>query len=129
VKAVATWAGGYRAECDIRDFRLMADETSEYGGSDTGPMPTELLVGSLATCFALAVAHAAKKRDVELPDLTVRAESFRAEGEARYERFVVEVESSYGEGLERLVEAAKRYCFVSSTLIRGAEIEYRSRSR
>jgi putative redox protein len=127
VKAVATWRGGYRADCDMRGFRLTADETSSYGGSDAGPMPTEILVGALATCFALAIAHAARKRELELPDLMVYAESFRAEGEVRYERFVVEVESSYGPGLERLVEAAKRYCFVSRTLIHGAAIQYRVR--
>lgn len=105
---------------------MTIDEAVEYGGGDAGPMPTELLVASLASCFALAVAHAAMKRRVSLPDLTVRAESFRAEGDLRYDRFVVEVQSSYGAGLERLVEAAKRYCFVSSTLLNGAEIEYRS---
>jgi putative redox protein len=127
VKAVATWRGGYRADCDMRGFRLTADETSGYGGGDAGPMPTEILVGALATCFALAIAHAARKRELELPDLTVHAESFRAEGEVRYERFLVEVESSYGSGLDRLVEAAKRYCFVSRTLIHGAAIEYRVR--
>jgi putative redox protein len=128
VKAVATWRGDYRADCDVRQFTITADETSGYGGSDAGPMPTEILVASLASCFALAIAHAARKRDVRLPDLRVAAESFRAGGEVRYERFVVDVESSYGSGLSELVEAAKRYCFVSRTLIRGASIEYRVRS-
>lgn len=125
MRAVATWRGGYRADCEVRQFRMTVDETEEYGGGDAGPMPTELLLASLASCFALAVAHAAMKRDLRLPDVTVCAESFRADGEPRYNRFVVEVRSSYGPGLERLVEAAKRYCFVSRTLLSGAGIEYR----
>jgi putative redox protein len=125
MKAVATWRGGYRADCEARQYTISADETSDYGGSDEGPMPTEILVVALASCFALAIAHAARKRSLTLPDLVVRAESFRAPGEVRYERFVVDIESSYGGGLEDLVEAAKRYCFVSRTIIHGATIEYR----
>lgn len=124
MRAVAVWRGGYRAECAIRDFKITTDESAEYGGTDAGPMPTELMVGALATCFALAVSHAAMKRDVRLPDLVVEAESFRAGNEARHDRFVVEVKSSHGE-LEKLVEAAKRYCFVSRTLTEGAAIDYR----
>ena len=34
-------------------------------------MPTELLFGGLASCFALALGHAARKRDVDLPNLRV----------------------------------------------------------
>jgi putative redox protein len=125
VRAVATWRGGYRADVDVRDFELTADETADYGGSDAGPMPTEVLVAALASCFAIAVAHAAKKRGLELPDLTVRAESFRALSEPRYDRFEIEVESSYADGFEQLVEAAKQLCFVSNTLVEGASINYK----
>ena len=38
------------------------------GGNDDGFMPTELLFGGLASCFALALGHAARKRDVDLPE-------------------------------------------------------------
>ena len=31
----------------------------EFGGEDTGPMPTELMVAALASCFCLAVVWAA----------------------------------------------------------------------
>ena len=56
------WPGGYRCQVRrpaVRDGRRRAGRA---GGGDTGPQPTELLLASLASCFALAVGHVAAKR-------------------------------------------------------------------
>jgi uncharacterized OsmC-like protein len=107
----------------MRGFEIQIDEPAEYGGSDTGPMPTEVFLASLGACFALAVAHAARKQDIELPDLTVRA-SGEYEG-ARFRRLRVEVHSSHPrDQLERFVERAVAYCYVSNTLLQTPEIQY-----
>lgn len=107
----------------VRQFELLADEPPKAGGTDTGPMPTELLLCSLASCFAMAVAYAARERDLELPDLVVHVDG-EYDG-ARFGRLRVEVQCSQArEELDDLVRSAKRYCYVSNTLARPPELEY-----
>jgi putative redox protein len=72
-KVITTyWEGGYRCRIPVRKFEILADEPPEDGGTDTGPAPTDLFLAALGSCFTMAVYHAAKKRQVELPDLAVR---------------------------------------------------------
>jgi uncharacterized OsmC-like protein len=96
----ATWGGGYRCRVKARDFEIRVDEPTSVGGDDTGPQPTELFLASLASCFALAVAWAARKQGVELEDLAVRAV-----GTYQGPKFV-----------EKIVQRAKGACYVSNTL-------------
>ena len=86
-------------------------------------MPTELFLASLAGCFAAAVAHAARKSEVELPDLTV---TVRGEYEGlRFARIRVEVDSSHRrDELEGFIERAIDYCYVSNTLATPPQLEY-----
>ena len=51
-EAVVTVRGGPSGIAQIvelRSHRLVADEPAEFGGTDTGPTPYELLVAALGT--------------------------------------------------------------------------------
>lgn len=107
----------------IRDFEILADEPPSAGGDDEGPTPTELFLASLATCFTLAVAHVARKGDVALRELTVRVDA-DYEG-LRFASLRLEVTTDLPpDRAEDLVERAKRYCFVSRTLLEPPVVEY-----
>src|SRR3954451_615542 len=67
----ARWAGGLKALVEAGGFTLVADEPEAFGGTGSGPQPTELLLASIASCFTLAVAHSAAKRGVTVTDLRV----------------------------------------------------------
>lgn len=122
LEVTARWIDGYRAAVPIRHFTLEIDEPREYGGDDAGPMPTELFLASLASCFALAIFHAARKIGRRLPDLSVTA---RGEYEGlRFSRIVVEARSSDTEVVESVMERAQHYCYVSNSLARPPSIEY-----
>ena len=69
----ATWEAGLRCRVSAGRFELIVDEPESVGGTDQGPQPTELLLASIASCFALAMAYSAGKRGVELTGLQVRA--------------------------------------------------------
>ena len=120
---LARWEGGYRARVSVRDFDILADEPPSSGGGDEGPTPTELFLASLATCFTLAVAHAARKRSITIQQLEVR---IAADYEGlRFAWIRLEVRTDLARGdAERLVERAKTYCFVSRTLLEQPDIEY-----
>ncbi|CAN5877376.1 hypothetical protein BH23ACT10_BH23ACT10_19260 [soil metagenome] len=107
----------------IRDFHVTIDEPESVGGTDEGPTPTELLLASLATCFTLAVAHAARKRDITLGELSVRIDADYDGNRFGWIRLEVTTDLS-ADVNERLVERAKTYCFVSRTLQEPPDIEY-----
>jgi putative redox protein len=121
----AEWRGGLATDVTGRGHALRVDEPQEFGGADTGPMPTELLAAALASCMCIAVAWAAGKRRVELPDLAVEVRPHRAPGEPRHGRYEVRVESSAPAALlDPCVALGARYCWVTNTLITPPEITY-----
>ena len=122
----ATWRGGMQVDVGARGHELRVDEPPEYDGTDTGPMPTELLTAALASCMCLTVAWAARKRRVELPDLEVRALQVREPGQPRYGRYEVTVLTSADpEAMVKVLDLAKRWCWVTNTLHEPPELVYR----
>ena len=123
MEVTAVWEGGYRVRVPVRGFEVVSDEPPSYGGTDTGPMPTELFLSSFAVCFAMAVYHTFRKRGTELPDLAVNV-SGAYEG-LRFRTLRVEIRSSYPrEEIEAILPQARSYCFVSNTLASHPEVEY-----
>jgi putative redox protein len=127
MKVTATYHGGYSATVHARSHTIAVDEPESAGGEDGGAMPTELLAASLAGCFALALGHVARKRERELPGLTVTVEGRRPGRELRYDRFTVTAVADVPpEELDPLIERARRFCWVSNTFADPPHIEYRS---
>ncbi len=121
----ARWLDNLSAVVNARGHEVCADEPEEVGGRDAGMMPTELLLGALASCFCLAVAHVARKRDLELPGLQVVVDAERAGRELRYGRLRVEVGAAVPEEqLAPLVERARPFCWVSNMLASDIDITY-----
>jgi organic hydroperoxide reductase OsmC/OhrA len=118
----STWEGGYRCTVAARQFRIRIDEPEKAGGGDTGPQPSEVFLASLAGCFTLALYHVAKKRSIELPDITVKATgTYEGPG---FASLSIEVTSGAPhEVMEALIEPAKRVCYVSNTLRNVSDVE------
>jgi putative redox protein len=118
----STWEGGYRCTVAARQFRIRIDEPESAGGGDTGPQPSEVFLASLAGCFTLALYHVAKKRSIELPDVTVKATgTYEGPG---FTHLAIEVTSGAPrEVMESLIEPAKRVCYVSNTLRNVSEVD------
>ncbi len=111
----AVWDGNYRCRVQTKRFEIFVDEPVSVGGDGTGPQPTELFLGSLAACFALSVAHVARKRHVELEDLVVGVTGVY-DG-PRFVKVRIEVRSSHDRSeLDPIVERASALCYVSNTL-------------
>jgi putative redox protein len=84
-------------------------------------MPTDLLLASLSSCYALALAWAARKQGFDLPDLEVSATG-TYQGQ-KFASLLLTVESSLPhEQLTELLEPAKRVCYVSNTFLVGPEL-------
>lgn len=117
----AVWARGMQVHTRVGDFNLVVDEPIEAGGTNAGPAPTDLLLASVASCFTLAMAYAARKRELELPGLAVTAVG--SYDGPRFTRISVSVTAEVApDVLEPLIVAAERVCYVTNTLRRPPEI-------
>lgn len=121
-KVSAKWMGGWACEVAAGDHLLRVDEPeSVAGGTDTGPQPTEMLLASVSSCFALALAFAARKRSIELTHIDVDATGIY-DGPS-FSEIVVEASVGCDEAdLQRIVSAAERYCYVTNTIRGGAKL-------
>jgi putative redox protein len=118
----ARWEAGYRTDVAVREFRFIADEPPRSGGEDAGAMPTEYLLVALSSCFAMALGHVARKRDLELGPLTVKAVATYDGPSFSAIDLEVVFEQGPPDGVDALVERASRVCYVSNTLRRAPEL-------
>lgn len=113
--------GAFAQSIHVRHHRLVSDEGVEVGGADSGPEPTELLLGALGSCVAMTLKMYAGRKGWETGaiqvDLTGRDESGV---------FVVERRLTFGAPLTddqrtRLTEIAGK-CPVSRRITGTVEI-------
>jgi uncharacterized OsmC-like protein len=129
LEVTATKLGGWATDVQVRQHTIRVDEPASQGGDDSGPMPTELFCAALAACFCMAIDFAARKRDIEVPDLTVVVRAERPGNELRYERFTVDTTAAVEDDvLSWLVNRARPLCWISNTLEAGVAVEYRHTS-
>ena len=114
--AEARWLGGYHATVTVRQFAAEVDEPPSAGGTDAGPMPTEYLLMALASCFALAIAHVARRDGVDVAPFSVTAEGTYAGSRLSSFELVVDVEGGPPAGMDELLQKARRVCYISNTL-------------
>ena len=117
----ARWLGAYRCDVTAGDFTIPVDEPTSVGGTNEGPQPTELLLAALSSCFTLAVAHAARKRGIDLSHVGVEVTG-TYDG-PRFSALEIRVDAGCDESVKAaLVEAAGRVCYVSNTIRNAPEL-------
>ncbi|MFA9408061.1 MAG: OsmC family protein [Candidatus Dadabacteria bacterium] len=125
IEAKAEWKKNYQVRVSVREFEIDVDEPPQYHGEDTGMMPTELFISSLASCFCLALVFVAKKKRVQITDMRVDVSAEADTKNFRYSRLIVKVGSSIANSvLEEMIVQAKKYCYVSNTISQSCPIEY-----
>lgn len=70
--AARTRASGFKTELNAAGHRLVADEPEEYGGTNRGPTPYDLLSAALASCTSMTLRVYAKQKKLDLQSATVR---------------------------------------------------------
>lgn len=121
-EVVATWEGDWKATVQAGPFTMIVDEPKHVGGTFSGPMPTEYLLASMASCYVLALAWSARKSGVDMADVEVSAVG-EYDG-PRFARIRLTVRSTMPrEEIEPLLEQASSVCYVSNTLAQPPQID------
>lgn len=125
IEARAVWKRNYQVEVSARQFSVDTDEPPQYNGEDTGMMPTELFISSLASCFCMALVFVAGRKKIDVTDMKVEVSAQADTENFRYSSLYVRVVSSLAKDVTaELIEQAKKYCYVSNTISQSTPIEY-----
>lgn len=117
----SSWHSGLRCNVAMGEFDITVDEPESVGGTNCGPMPTDLFLASIASCFTLAVAYSARQQSIELRSLSVTVTGtydgpcFRS----------INIDSRVGcdtADVAPLVRAAERVCYVTNSIRSDVEI-------
>lgn len=65
-------ATGFAQEISIGAHRLLSDEPTASGGTNSGPTPYDLLLAGLGSCTSMTVAMYARRKRWPLETVTVR---------------------------------------------------------
>ena len=138
-----TAVGKMRNELDVRmvkpfeeRFELASDEGAFHGGDASAPPPLALFVGGLTGCIMTQIRAFAKRLRVSISDLSVdvRVQWDWAAKDRVYETapkaFEVDIFLESDDPWEdqlRLIEAAKKGCFLEQTLGVSNTIKHRLR--
>ena len=68
---------GYRTAINIRQHTVIADELVQDGGTDTGPTPMEILLGTVGACVAVTTRAYAQRKNWPLEGVTVELSTER----------------------------------------------------
>lgn len=129
-------AAGFTQEISVGPHRLVADEPTSAGGTDTGPNPYDLLLAALGSCTSMTIALYARRKQWPLEAVTVMLRHSKIHAadcencetrEGRLDRIERDVElkgSLSDEQRARLLEIANK-CPVHRTLT--SEIDIRTR--
>lgn len=79
-KTVVQLEEGYRARVSVRQHTLFADEPDDAGGTDSGPSPTELLLGALGACMAITAKMYANRKGWPLQGVEIALDYDRFNG-------------------------------------------------
>ncbi len=113
----------------------LADEPEDLGGTDTGPNPYEMLLGSLAACTCITLSMYAQRKEIALHSVSVKfsydkvhaddCTSCDDEATGYIDRVTTEIflDGDFTEAeRKRLADIATR-CPVHKTLERGIHFE------
>lgn len=77
---------GYRTAINIRQHTVIADELIQDGGTDTGPTPMEIMLGTAGACVVVTTKAYAQRKGWPLENVSVELdmERFKAEDYPTY---------------------------------------------
>lgn len=116
-------------------FDLATDEGAMHGGDNSAPTPLMLFAGGLAACLMTQLRAFAKRLRVPVGEIRLSTRLHwvgRQRGREPYVsepvRFSIDIEMASEAPLDdqkRLIEAAKKGCFVEQTLMRPNAVAHR----
>ncbi len=120
-----SWSGGDSYRIATRGHALLADQPVAHGGQDQAPTPTELMVGSLASCIAFYVGRYLRRHQLDPVGFGVRADfGMATDTPARVSdvHLAIRVPAGVPADRRKALLAVASHCTVHNTLRQPPEV-------
>lgn len=131
MEAKVTYVDGLRFVGEASSgHSVVMDGDPEYGGRNTGPRPTELLLMGLGGCSGMDVISVLKKKKQDVRSFEVALKGLRAEDHPKKFteitiEFIVTGRGLSEEAVKRAVDLSMdKYCSVKATIEGSAKISF-----
>ena len=105
----------------------ISDQSPDFGGDGLGPMPSELLLWSVAACFGQAIRYVAARRRQAVEGLSLEVAGIKDIKAFCFGEIVISVSAALPlDRLESIVLLAGKYCFVTNSLSTPVRVEVAS---
>jgi putative redox protein len=116
---------GYAHSVTAGHHTLIVDEPAEDGGTDTGPMPGQLLAASLASCTAITIEMYAERKEWDVGAVAVDVDyELNRDGTSRFE-LTIKLPAELSQEQAEQLRAIAGKCPVHRALKGTVEIEDR----
>jgi putative redox protein len=125
------WEEGMRFQSTIRDHKLVMDAAEDFGGSNKGPTPKELLLSSITGCSGMDVISLLKKMRQPVTGFEMEAKTHTTEG---HPSVLAEVHVVYSitagaeaeeeKVIKSVTSSMTKYCGVSAMVAEICPIHY-----
>jgi uncharacterized OsmC-like protein len=142
-EGTARSSGTMRSDIDVKfvttgeTFKVATDEGKTHGGANTAPPPLALFTGALTSCLMTQIRAFAKRLRIPVNNVTIHGRLHWRGEQVGGEPYVsapvgfeldVDIDSdASAEDLTRLLDAAKKGCFLEATLGQVNEVRHRLR--
>ncbi len=125
---------GTEVTLEARQFTWRSDEPVGAGGTDLGPTPYEILLGSLAACIAITLRLYSNHKGIALPEVVVRLDfdrvhaddcrdcDDRADGWIDRITSQVTIRGTFDDAQRRRLTQVAQRCPVHKTLANGVHL-------
>lgn len=126
----ATLEDGLKIKVNARNFEFISDEPEKICGANSGPRPTEYVLGALGSCMAILYSMYSVIEDIKLDKLTITLRGYDGDprimfdlenGNPGFEKieYDVNIESKAdSEKLKKLMETVERSSPIRDTISR-----------
>ena len=121
---VVTHEHGMRFAAQVRQHRVITDQSERAGGADAAPSPTELIAAALGSCIAVYVFQFCTSRGLRHEGLRVEVLAVNATSPNRIAELQVTVRigETLSPHVRQMLERVVRSCPVHNTLAHGAAV-------
>ena len=121
---VVTHEQGLSFGAQIRQHRIVTDQSERAGGDDTAPSPTELISAALGSCVALYVYQFCASRGLLHDGMRIEVRPLNATSPNRIAQLDVTVHlpQELSPHVREMLERVVRSCPVHNTLAHGAAV-------
>ena len=128
-KAEITLGEGFRVSCKASGKEIIADEPLNFGGTDLGMNPIEILLSGLGACKCVIAKILAKKKNLPLDYLSIECKgsfiSGKKVGLSEIDSVYCIKSSASDEELEKFMQLVDDNCPVNDTIKNSPKLSHK----